>query len=174
MSDVSTDSQVDFEIILHEVETMATPDDVISDGEWADAASSRRRRHGRRADRPRIRGADNRSSALGRRRATRVPGAERRRRANRESDSWRQCRRQQYCTSERDTYVRRRNRDDRADRSITGHATGPVRDDAHRLGDRYGDCRTQAGGQHDNRRARLLAADRRTQVRDVGPSAGRR
>jgi len=37
MSDVSTDSQVEFEILLNEIERMATADDVISDGEWADA-----------------------------------------------------------------------------------------------------------------------------------------
>ena len=37
MSDVSTYSQVEFEILLDEIERMATADDVISDGEWADA-----------------------------------------------------------------------------------------------------------------------------------------
>ena len=37
MSDVSTDSQVEFEILLSDIERMATADEVISDGEWADA-----------------------------------------------------------------------------------------------------------------------------------------
>jgi len=37
MSDISTDSQVDFEIILDDIELMATPDDVVSDSEWVDA-----------------------------------------------------------------------------------------------------------------------------------------